>query len=128
MQFGYTIIYVENVESTIKFYEQALGMQQKFLHESKQYGELNTGNTTLAFASESLAKTKCGVFVKNYRNHNPAGFEIAFVTDDVAKAYTRALKAGAIAIKEPTTQPWGQMISYVRDLNGILVEICNPIS
>jgi lactoylglutathione lyase len=43
MKLGYTIIYVPSVESSLRFFNQAFGLQQKFLHESGDYGELNTG-------------------------------------------------------------------------------------
>ena len=57
MKFGYTIIYVPSVESSLRFFCQAFGLEQKVLHESGDYGELNTGETTLAFASHALGAT-----------------------------------------------------------------------
>ncbi len=127
MYFGYTIIYVPDVEAALSFYELAFDLVRLFLHESKQYGELDTGSTKLAFASESLAKSNDVVFVNNRAVTKAAGFEIAFVTDDVLSAYKKAVAVGAIAVKEPHIKPWGQTISYVRDLNGVLIEICSPI-
>lgn len=53
---------------------------------------------------------------------------IALITDDVATAYTKALAAGAVAIKEPLAKPWGQSVAYVRCPDGTLVEICSPVS
>ncbi|RBB92417.1 VOC family protein, partial [Pseudomonas sp. MWU12-2115] len=47
MQFGYTIIYVPEVETSLRFFEQAFGFKRRFLHESGTYGELETGSTTL---------------------------------------------------------------------------------
>lgn len=47
MQFGYTIIYVSDVEATIDFYKNAFNLKGGFLHDSKQYGELNTDDTLL---------------------------------------------------------------------------------
>ena len=38
------------------------------------------------------------------------GIEIAFVTDDVPADYARALSAGAVAVTEPHTMPWGQVV------------------
>ena len=58
----------------------------------------------------------------------PLGVEIALVTDDVAAAYTKALDAGAMSIKEPLAKPWGQIVAYVRCPDGTLVEICSPVS
>ncbi len=128
MKFGYTIIYVSNVETTLAFYEQAFKLKKLFLHESLQYGELDTGDTKLAFASEALAELN-GVNIINNRNNTDKvpGFEIALIADDVSVAYQQALTAGAVAIKEPTLKPWGQTVAYVRDLNGVLVEICSQM-
>jgi lactoylglutathione lyase len=57
----------------------------------------------------------------------PAPFEIGFVTKDVKTAFDRAVKNGALAVSRPETKPWGQTVSYVRDCNGFLVEICSPM-
>ncbi len=47
MKFGYAIIYVPDVLSSIAFFEAAFGLSRRFLHESGAYGELNTGETIL---------------------------------------------------------------------------------
>ena len=57
----------------------------------------------------------------------PLGMEIALVTDDVSGAYKQALDAGAVALKEPTQKPWGQIVAYVRCPDGLLVELCSPV-
>ena len=55
MKFGYTIIYTEDVVKSIEFFENAFGFKRRFIHESG-YGELETGETALAFASHELGK------------------------------------------------------------------------
>lgn len=128
MKFAYTIIYVEDVESTLSFYKKAFNLDQHFLHDSKQYAELNTGDTKLAFASNALAKSNGVEFIKNDRKNPAAGFEIALVSNNVKSNYQHALANGAINVKEPTLKPWGQEVAYVRDLNGITIEICSSMS
>jgi len=54
MKFKYTILYVKSVSKTLKFYENAFGFKTKFLHEAGDYGELDTGETTLSFSSLKL--------------------------------------------------------------------------
>lgn len=54
MKLGYTIIYVASVPDTLNFYKTAFGFETRFLHESNQYGELQTGETTLAFATHEM--------------------------------------------------------------------------
>lgn len=128
MKFAYTIIYVKDVAEAVTFYEKAFGLQQKFIHESGQYAEMDTGATTLAFAWNDLANSNFpGGFRVNELSQPPAGIEIAFTTEDVAAAYKQAVEAGAIELAQPQTKPWGQQVAYVRDLNGVLVEIATPM-
>ena len=127
MQFGYTIIYVPDVPASLKFYEAAFGLGTRFLHDSNQYGELETGVTALAFADETLREIN-GVETHDNRLHQlAAGIEIALIYPDVALAFDKAVQAGAKAVKTPLAKPWGQVVAYVRDLNGVLVEICSPV-
>lgn len=128
MKLGYTIAYVPNVSAALTFFETAFGFKRRFLHESGDYGELETGATTLAFASHELGDSNfpTGV-VRASESTRPLGMEIALVTDDVATAHSAAIAAGAIAIVEPTDKPWGQTVSYVRCPAGILVELCTPL-
>ncbi len=128
MLFGYTIIYVQNVEETLQFYQKAFSCKIKFFAESKLYGELETGTTILAFCDESFCMKNGLEFTKNRSNTTCAGFEIGFMADDVHAAYKLAIAQGAQPLKEPAQKPWGQIVAYIKDLNGIIIEICNPIN
>lgn len=126
MQLGYTILYVQDVRATLTFYEAAFGLTTRFLHDSGDYGELNTGSTTLAFSAHALMR-QLG------KNPVPASaqapcFEIALCTPDVPAALERAVAAGAQAMRQVETMPWGQTIAYVADPNGFLVELCTPMA
>jgi len=128
MKLGYTIIYVPQVAESLTFFESAFGLPRRFLHESGDYGELETGETTLAFASHELGNTNFPAgFVAASESSKPLGVEIAFVTPSVEQAHAKALAAGATELKEPATKPWGQVVSYVRCPDGTLVEICSPV-
>ena len=128
MKFAYTILYVPDVVRAIEFYERAFGFQRGFVHESGEYGELQTGQTTLSFASLTLANSNfAGGVTPGDPQRPPAAFEVAFSTDDVAAAFARATAAGAIPVSSPKQKPWGQTVAYVRDLNGSLVELCTPM-
>lgn len=96
------------------------------LHESGEYGELDTGSTILSFSSLKLMKE----LGKNPAEPNPKSptFEIAFETDDVKAALFNALNAGASLVQDITEMPWGQTIAYVTDKNGFLIEICTPVA
>jgi uncharacterized glyoxalase superfamily protein PhnB len=129
MRLGYTILYVEDVARAIDFYERAFGLARRFVTDDGTYGEMETGETTLSFASHTLAG---GFIPGGYRRNDPteppAGVEIGLVTDDVPAAWNAALAAGATGVSPPETKPWGQTVAYVRDLEGMLVEICTPVA
>lgn len=128
MKFGYTIVYVPDVAQSLQFFEQAFGFTRKFLHESNTYGELATGETTLAFAAHELAESNFPQgHVAASASVKPLGIELGFVTDDVAGAHARAVAAGASELSAPVSKPWGQMVSYVRCPDGTLVELCSPV-
>jgi catechol 2,3-dioxygenase-like lactoylglutathione lyase family enzyme len=129
MKLGYTIIYVPEVSATLVFFEQAFGLKRRFLHESGTYGELATGETTLSFAAHELATTNFpGGYLRVDESSQPLGIEIGLVTTDVEAAHAQALGAGARELSPPTPKPWGQVVSYVRTPEGILVELCTPVS
>lgn len=128
MKLGYTIVYVPDVPASLAFFENAFGLTRKFLHESNDYGELATGETTLAFASLALGEMNFpgGVVAAN-TSPRPLGMEIAFVTPEVARMHEAALTAGATELSPPATKPWGQTVSYLRCPAGTLVELCTPM-
>lgn len=126
MRFKYTILYVENVTESIEFFERAFGLERRMIHESGDYGELSTGDTTLSFSSRRLMEA-LGKSPGRPAPSSPV-FEIAFETQDVAAALERARKAGAEVVQDIRDEPWGQTTAYVIDANGYLIEICSPVS
>jgi lactoylglutathione lyase len=127
LKLGYTILYVSNVAETLQFYLTAFGIEKKFIHEGGDYGELSTGETTLAFVSLELAESNKVGFIKNKMTRPCNEMEIALVSEDVESAFIKAVSAGAVEVAKPLRKPWGQTVSYVRDPDGFLIEICSPI-
>ena len=127
-QFAYTIVYVPDVAASLAFFEKSLGLPRKFMTAEGDYGELSTGQTTLALASRELAAANLGqacTFVSPCAP--PVGMELAFVTDDIGAAHRQALDAGAQEVTPPAQKPWGQWVSYLRCPDGILLELCTPM-
>jgi lactoylglutathione lyase len=127
MRFGYTILYVRDVGASLELYERAFGQRRRFLHESGDYAELDTGTTTLALASYELAAENLGdAFRRPSAEAPPSAFEVCFVTEDVEASYERAVREGAEPVTAPQTKPWGQDVAYVRDADGNLIELASP--
>jgi lactoylglutathione lyase len=129
MRFGYTILYVRDVASSVDFYERAFELRRRFLHESGQYAEMDTGATALAFASHDLAAANLPATLRpaGPDGHSPA-FEVCLVTEDVEGAYERAVREGADPVTAPQTKPWGQDVAYVRDPDSVLIELASPVN
>lgn len=127
MQFRWAIVYVRDVEASVAFYERAFGVGLRFAAPGGEYAELETGDTALGLASNAMAATN---FAPPIRQNDPAlppaGYEIGFEVDDVAAAYAHAVEAGATPLAEPVEKPWGQTVAYVRDPDGIIVELGSP--
>jgi len=128
IKFAYTILYVENVLKSMEFYQRAFGFSEKMQAPDNSYGEVMSGETTLSFAQLSLAKSnlKDG-FIESDLSKQPFGIEIGFTTDDVEGTLIQAVSAGAVLVEEPKIKPWGQVVAYLRDLDGFLIEVCSPM-
>jgi catechol 2,3-dioxygenase-like lactoylglutathione lyase family enzyme len=130
--FDYTILYVADVQKTVSFYQQAFGLEPRLVHESLSYAEMHSGADSgehvLAFAELSFIQGMLPVEIQPNKPHGPAaGFQISFRTPDVTQAYEKAIAAGAVAVAPPETKPWGQEVAFVRDIDGILVELCGRV-
>lgn len=128
IQYAYTILYVKDVPKTIEFYNKAFGFEEKFTTPEKDYGEIISGATTIAFANLELAKSNFKeAFSVSSLGQKAFGIELAFTTADVKKVLDKAVENGAVQLAAVQTKPWGQEVGYVRDLNGFIIEICTPM-
>ena len=127
--FAYTILYVDDLVKSLNFYEKVFDCKRKLLTPDNSYGEVAKGETTLSFATHTLAQSNFSEgFVESKITQQPFGIEIGFTTQEVAGTLKKAVDAGAVIYAEPKTKPWGQVVAYVRDINGFLVEICTPMN
>ncbi len=128
IKFAYTILYVSDVKKTAEFYSKSFGFEVRFIAPGDEYAELSTGTTTLSFAAHSLAgSNRQNGFQESTLQSKPFGMELGFTTVDVPALVEKALANGATLLEEPREKPWGQLVAYVRDLDGFLIEICTPM-
>ena len=124
---AYVVIFVPDVAAAVVFYESAFGLTARM--STKAFAQLETGGVTLAFGAEFNERSELPegfAFHENRPQATPAGVQISFASEDVQAAFDRAVAAGCQPVVPPTRQPWGQIISRVRDLNGVLVSIVSP--
>ncbi|WBX71092.1 VOC family protein [Tenacibaculum retecalamus] len=128
MKYAYTILYVNDVLKTVNFYEKCFGFKRKFIAPEKDYGELISGETTIAFASIILGESnlKKG-FIKSTPSGKPFGIELVFTTENIEVDFKKAIDNGALVYENIQEKPWKQHVGYLKDNNGFLIEICTPI-
>ncbi|KOP29913.1 VOC family protein [Exiguobacterium acetylicum] len=124
IQYGYTILYSEDSSRTLTFYRDVLGLSVKAEHGS--YIEFETGQTTLAFNTrEDVQQLIPGYAIPS--GNVQQTLEIGFVTDDVPALYINVAEAGYETVLAPVEKPWGQVVAYVLDPDGHLIELCSPM-
>jgi len=128
MKLGYTILYVDDVPATLDAWIAAFGLTERFRTPEGDYGELDTGATTLSFAGRELGRSHFEQpEIRALFDGKAKMFEVGLITDDVPGSYARAVEHGMRAVVEPITKSWGQVVGWVTDANGILVEIAAPM-
>lgn len=128
LSLGYVVVFVPDVEQAVAFYENAFGLMAQMA--TKAFAQLETGTVSLAFASEANERSELPegfIFAGNRPASPPAGIQISFLSGDVQRSFDHAVAAGCTPVVPPAVQPWGQTISRVRDLNGVLVSIVSPV-
>ncbi|WP_431284087.1 VOC family protein [Humitalea sp. 24SJ18S-53] len=128
MKFAHINQYVADVPASLAFYKAAFGLATRFVAEGSDYAEMESGAVTIAFTRETFVAEQGAEFRRLRATDTAHGFDIGFTTDDVHAAFSRAVAAGASPIMPPQQKPWGQVVGYVRDLNGTVVEIGSPMA
>ena len=123
-QLDYTMVVVSDMERSVEFYRDSLGIPLKF--QSPDWTEFQTGTTTLALHGGGVAQTA-----------PPAGdptkqagsCSIGFNVEDVDKAYGE-LKAKGIRFVMPPTQREGEGIrlAVCIDPDGLPIAFAQTIS
>jgi len=125
MNYGSTVLFVDDVPAVLAFYRRAFGFETRFYDEDYQFGELDAGGCVLGFGSHACGERMMPGRYTPPADGRPSGIEIAFFTPDVA-AYEQAINAGAGAVAEPKEMPWGQTVAYIRSLEGTIIGLCTP--
>ena len=73
VKLGYTITYVADVEKALAFFENAFGIARRFRTPENSYGELETGETTLALASHMRVRPRLVARNSRHQRKIPGG-------------------------------------------------------
>ncbi len=117
-------IFVEDMAKMIRFYRDVLGFEIKEDENTKNVYLLKDGTLFLLYGRKDFEKMTSRKY--EYINGLNGHFELALYVDtfdEVDAEYAKAVGKGAVAVLEPTTEPWGQRTCYIADPEGNLIEI-----
>ena len=123
MRLGYAILFVADIERSIRFYRDVIGLPFKFANES--YGEFATEGAKFALFARSHLPELIGRSAPPGEAPWPQG-EVAFMVEDVDSEHERLLAAGVPVLAPPTDRPWGERTLHVADPDGNVVELARP--
>jgi lactoylglutathione lyase len=120
----YVILIIRDLEESIQFYAEVLGLEMK--HRAEEYAQFETGNTRLGlYTRDAMART-LGEPLRSPARDAPA-FEIGFIVQDVDSLFEELISRGISPVSPPTDRPWGQRTAYIRDPDGHLIEFAQNL-
>ena len=125
MNFASVRIITADIQLLIRFYEKVTG--GKAIQYTEDFAEIKTTLATLAIGStKTLALFGGDTIAAPSKNRSVI---LEFRVEDVDKTYSaQAEFFDACVVQKPTTMPWGNRSLLVRDPDGNLVNLFNPVT
>lgn len=127
MKFGAIGLYVNDMETMVKFYKDVMGLNINWDGSGFTVVEMEGQVHHFILCSrESYKDTIPDVY--RWKKSINGNMELCFDVpkySDVDKEFERVTRAGAKTVYKPTTEPYGMRVCYVADPEGNLIEICS---
>jgi lactoylglutathione lyase len=117
---GYIVLFVSDLEHSVRFYRDVIGLPFRFSTES--YAEFATEGAKFALYARAHLPELIGREVPMEAVPWPQG-EVAFFVDDVDAEHERLLRSGVTILAPPRERPWGERTLHVADPDGYVVEL-----
>ncbi|RZU19145.1 lactoylglutathione lyase [Kribbella rubisoli] len=120
MEIGYVILYVGELERSVAFYRDVVGLAYKFTDAG--YAEFDAGGVRFGLYERRRAEWLTGHDVTP-----GAGGEVVVMVDGVDAYAERLAAAGVQVLSGPVDRPWGHRTVHVADPDGFVVEFAEEI-
>ena len=118
----YVILYVRDLERSISFYREVIGLPFKFTESG--YAEFATEGTKFAL----FERARLPQLIGREATNGEATMEVAFLVDDVDREAERLRRAGVTVLSGPVDRPWQQRTFHLLDPDGHVVELAQEKS
>jgi lactoylglutathione lyase len=123
VRLGYAIFFVSDLERSIGFYRDVLGIPFRFSVES--YAEFATEGAKFALFAKDAVPELIGRRPMPEPAPWPQG-EVAFFVEDPDREHQRLSESGVTILAPPTDRPWGERTLHIEDPDGNVVELTRP--
>lgn len=123
-RFSFTYLWTPDVEATLRFYERAFGLPVRRAARDGDWGLVGDPGHPLGIEGHHLAPERAGGrFPDTYVRGQPAGFYLVLDVAELESAFRRAVDAGCEVLSPPERTAVGNRVAWVRDPNGVVVEL-----
>ena len=120
MEIGYVILYVADLDASVAFYRDVVGLTYKFTDAG--YAELDGGAVRFGLYERRRAEWLTGSTVTP-----GAGGEVVVTVPSVDAVVDRLRAAQVPLLSGPADRPWGHRTVHVPDPDGFVVEFAEEI-
>jgi catechol 2,3-dioxygenase-like lactoylglutathione lyase family enzyme len=121
------ILAVADVERSTAFYRDVLGFDVEAAYDDPPYATLVRAGARLSLAEQGHpAEDRPGVAMAAPADPSRAAVVLVLEVDDALAIHEELAAAGAEFLAPPFSPPWGGHRFFVRDPDGVLVEIEQP--
>jgi lactoylglutathione lyase len=117
---AYAILFPADLERSIGFYRDILGLPLRFSTDS--YAEFETEGAKFALYGRPHLAELIGRDAPPGPAPWPQG-EIAFFVEDPDSEHERLRRSGVTILAPPTDRPWGERTLHVSDPDGNVIEL-----
>jgi len=117
---GYAILFVSDIEESVRFYRDVLGVPLRSANET--YAEFATEGAKFALYARQALPALIGAQAPTGPVRWPQG-EVAFFVEDPDGDHERLRRAGVTILAPPTDRPWGERTLHIADPDGNVVEL-----
>jgi catechol 2,3-dioxygenase-like lactoylglutathione lyase family enzyme len=122
------VVEVDDYESAVRFYRDALGLQEQAAYQGRGDARvviLNAGRATLELANPAQRRMIDEVEVGHLTDGQ---IRVAFEVEDVEDRTARLVRAGAELVAEPTETPWRSLNSRLRGPGGVQLTLFQELT
>ncbi len=121
-QVGYVILFVADLERSVAFYRDVLGLPFKL--QGDGYVEFATEGSRFGLYDRNRLRELTG---QGPEAPGAPGGEVVFLVGDVDAQAERLRAAGATVLNGPVDRPWGHRTLHLEDPDGFVVELAEEI-